>query len=144
MDNTDKIELARHYMGIWNAGEDERLLTYAHPDLTVYYSHYPQTFRGAEEYRKMLQATYSFFPDIKIELMNVIPSDKAVTVYWEYTGTHMAGNLFGKEATGRFVQVKGLTVLELEGEQVIKEYGVADNLALLYAITGSASSGMQP
>jgi hypothetical protein len=46
----------------------------------------------------------------------------------------MAGNLFGKEATGRFVQVKGLTVLELEGEQVIKEYGVVDNLALLYAI----------
>ncbi|KAA2239457.1 ester cyclase [Chitinophaga agrisoli] len=134
MQPTDKIALARNYMAVWNAGQDNRLDTYAHPNISIYYSHYPQAYEGLESCRQMLLATYSFFPDLKIELLNIIPADSAVTVYWEYTGTHKAGNLFGKTATGKTVQVKGMTVLEIDGERVIKEYGVVDNLAVLTGI----------
>jgi predicted ester cyclase len=81
----------------------------------------------------MLEATYSFFPDISITTEKIIPSpeDNSVTLMWVYTGTHKQGNLFGEEPSGRKVSVRGMTLLEFATGKVVRETGIVDNFGLL-------------
>lgn len=126
-----KQELAHAYMQLWNAGGVMTLEEYADPGLEVDYTHFGDTYKGIAEYTEMLHKTYEYFPDLRIDIQNIIVSDDTATVQWQYTGTHQSGNLFGKEPTGKQVTVPGITILWFKGDKVIRESGIVDNLSLV-------------
>lgn len=131
-ENTLK-SMATEYMKIWNAQNEGVLDQYAHNDLEVNYTHFEQPYQGIADYKAMLQMTYEYFPDLSITLKKVIPNriKNGVTIFWAYSGTHQKGNLFGVEASGKQVTVKGMTWLEIENGLVKQESGIVDNLALI-------------
>ncbi|MGA0558801.1 ester cyclase [Larkinella sp. VNQ87] len=131
METQDLISLAKAYMQVWNSGNDQELNHRADEDLEVWYTHFEQPCNSLEAYRQVLRMTYSFFPDLRIDLLEVIPAGHQVTVRWQYTGTHQQGTLFGVEPNQKQVCVSGLTLLEFNGSRVRKEYGIVDNLSLL-------------
>lgn len=106
---------------------------YADKNLVIDYPHFEKSFSGIAECKSMLEATYSFFPDISIKVGKTIPNpeDNSVTLVWEYTGTHKQGNLFGTEPSGRKVSVRGMTLLEFANGKVVRETGIVDNFGLL-------------
>lgn len=126
-------ELVLEYMKVWNAGEENRLDQYAHPGIEVSYTHFEEAYRGIPSYKEMLRMTHHYFPDMRIELESSLPNENAsgVTVFWSYEGTHQNGELFGVQATGKLVSVRGMSYLEVQEGLIKSETGIVDNLSLI-------------
>lgn len=120
-------------MQIWSVGNEHLLDKFADENLVAEYTHFERAYQGILEYKSMLKMTYGFFPDLKIHLKNLIPNqtNNSVTVFWEYSGTHKNGNLFGIESSNKEVNVNGITLLEVKNGLVVKEKGIVDNLSLI-------------
>ncbi len=124
--------IARNYMAIWNFNNQEKLNDLADKNLVVDYSHFPNPIKGIENYKKILEETYSYFPDISIELKEIITTENrnTVTVLWKYKGTHRSGEIFGIAARDKKVTVNGITILKIENNKVRLEKGIVDNMSL--------------
>ncbi len=133
MKNNELENLATNYMQIWSVGNENLLDKFADEKLIAEYTHFERPYTGILEYKLMLKMTYDFFPDLKINLKNLISNetDKSVTVFWEYSGTHKNGNLFGVESSNKAVKINGITLLETDNGLVVKEKGIVDNLSLI-------------
>lgn len=131
MANQDITTLATEYMQVWSAGQEDLLDEYASSHIEVEYTHFDKIYRGIDDYKQMLLMTHEYFPDMVITVNEVIAADNRATVDWSYSGSHQNGNLFGVEASGRNVQVHGLTVLDFQDGFITKEKGLVDNLALM-------------
>jgi steroid delta-isomerase-like uncharacterized protein len=133
MSNEELNKIANAYMQVWTVSEENRLDQFADKDLEVSYSHFNKTYKDIEECKSVLKMTHNFFPDLKIHIKNSLPNsdNNTVTVMWQYEGTHLHGNLFGAEASGKKVAVSGITILFIENGLVKVETGIVDNLSLL-------------
>ncbi len=133
MNDRELVNIAAEYMQAWTAGNKEALDSRASEQLTMDYTHFDRPFTGLASCRSMLATTHTFFPDLKLVPDQIIPSEKMqrVTVLWSYTGTHKQGKLFGIEASGKKVSVKGISLLEIQGGRVVRENGIVDNMGLM-------------
>jgi steroid delta-isomerase-like uncharacterized protein len=131
MENIGLKEIAENYMQIWNVGSDSLLDKWANNDLNVEYTHFQKTIVGIDEYRQVLKQTHHFFPDIKISVQEVNVSVNKAIVEWTYTGTHQNNTLFGVDPAEKKVTVSGLSILDINGGKVVREYGIVDNLSLI-------------
>jgi steroid delta-isomerase-like uncharacterized protein len=123
--------VARRFLQAWNAGGEAVVDELAAPDLIVSYTHFPEPLRGAEAFKQALRQTHEFFPDLAIRAEEVIAAEDVAVVRWSYRGTHQRGELFGVSASGRRVEVRGITIYRLRDGRVQHEEGVVDNLDLM-------------
>ena len=123
---------ADNYMQIWNADSEGLLDVYADENLIVEYTHFKR-LEGVEAYKKFLQATYKSFPDLKVDVSEIIPNkkDSSAIVFWNYIGTHQNDAIFGVEPSGKEIGVNGMTFLKFKDKKVVYEKGMLDNLSLL-------------
>jgi steroid delta-isomerase-like uncharacterized protein len=131
---SDTAEIARQFIQAWNAGKRHIVDELADPDLVVSYTHYPEAYHGPEAFKKMLAKTHHFFPDLSIELRDVVADGNQAFVRWTYRGTFQNGEMFGVAASGQSVEVTGMTIYEIEAGAVKREEGVVDNLADLQVV----------
>jgi len=104
---------------------------WAAPTLTVSYPHFPAPLEGPEAFAEMLAQTHHFFPDLRIEVHDVIADGHRAVVRWTYRGTFQHGEMFGVEADGQPIEVSGITTYTIEAEQVVREEGIVDNRGLM-------------
>jgi steroid delta-isomerase-like uncharacterized protein len=122
-------EVARQFIEAWNVGERHIVDELASPDLVVSYTHYPEPYYGPEAFKEMLVKTHHFFPDLLIEVGDVVADGNQAFIRWTYQGTFQNGEMFGVPASGQSVEVTGMTIYEIEGGAVKREEGVVDNLS---------------
>ena len=134
MSSSTTRDVARRFIQAWNAGHRDVVDELAHPEITVSYTHYPEPYHGPEAFKKMLAKTHEYFPDLSIDVHNVIADDNQAAVHWTYRGTFQNGEMFGVPADGQSVEVTGTTIYEIEDGVVTREEGVVDNLALMKQI----------
>jgi steroid delta-isomerase-like uncharacterized protein len=132
--------VARRFLQAWSAGGEFLVDELAAPDLVVSYTHFAEPLRGAEAFKQTLRQTHEFFPDLEITAEEVIAAADIAVVRWSYAATHLKGELFGVEAAGRRVEVRGITIYRLEGGVVRREEGVVDNLSLMAQLQASAGA----
>jgi steroid delta-isomerase-like uncharacterized protein len=128
---SDVEEISRRFIQAWNAGQRDVVDELAAPDLVVSYTHYPEPYHGPEAFKEMLAKTHHFFPDLSIEVQDVVAKGAQACVRWTYRGTFQNGEMFGVPASGQSVEVTGMTLHEVEDGAVKREEGVVDNLALM-------------
>lgn len=68
-------KLADNYMQIWNADSEGLLDIYADPEIVIEYTHLNK-IEGVENYKKFLQTIYHSFPDLKVNVVEVVPNKK--------------------------------------------------------------------
>jgi steroid delta-isomerase-like uncharacterized protein len=124
-------QIARDFLSAWNAGGQDIIDDLAHHDLTVQYTHFGEPVQGIERFKHILRQTHHSFPDLKIQVDEMIAEGEQVMVWWTYTGTHQQEELFGVPPTGKAVQVQGITVYRIIGGRVREERGMVDNIALM-------------
>lgn len=129
--SSEAKDIARRFIQAWNAGQRHIVDQLAAPGLTVSYTHYPEPYHGPEAFKEMLAKTHRFFPDLSIDVRDVIGDESQAFVRWTYRGTFQNGEMFGIAASGQSVEVTGMTIYETEGSAVKREKGVVDNLALM-------------
>jgi steroid delta-isomerase-like uncharacterized protein len=127
----DAERISRRFIQAWNAGERHVVDELASPDLVVSYTHYPEPYHGPEAFKGMFSKTHHFFPDLRVEVRNVVADGNQAFVRWTYLGTFQNGEMFGVSASGQPVEVTGMTIYEIEGGMVKREEGVVDNLTLM-------------
>ena len=129
--------LARTFLQAWAADGEPILDDLADPDIVVSYTHFPDPLRGRHAFRQALRKTHDYFPDLAIEAEEVITCADEAVVRWIYRATHRRGEMFGVQARGARVEVRGISIYHIEGGRVRKESGVVDNLGLMAQLQGA-------
>ena len=131
MNSSNAEDLARRFIQAWNAGSLHVVDELAAEDLTVSYTHFPEPFQGPEAFKDMLSQTHRYFPDLTIEIEEVVAGDDQAVVHWTYRGTFEEGEMFGVEADGQSVHVTGMTRYHITDGEIQREQGIVDNFGLM-------------
>jgi steroid delta-isomerase-like uncharacterized protein len=87
--------------------------------------------RGIEEARQLADMYKTAFPDTSATVEDVIAEgDKAVSRV-KLRGTHQGETEEFGPATGRQVEVEGLSLHRIEGGKIVEEWNSYDNLSIL-------------
>jgi steroid delta-isomerase-like uncharacterized protein len=131
MSTEDTKRIAKRFIGAWNAGNHGVVDRLGAQDLIVAYPHFGGTLRGREAFKEVLIQTHEYFPDLQIQVDDVVAEAHRAVVHWRYHGSHRHGELFGIEASGRRVEVPGMTLYDIADGLVQQERGIVDNFALM-------------
>jgi steroid delta-isomerase-like uncharacterized protein len=131
MSSSSVAGVARRFIQAWNAGQRHVVDDLAAPTLTVSYTHFPEVLDGPEAFKEMLAQTHRWFPDLTIDVHEVVPDDNRAVVRWTYQGTFRQGQMFGVAADGQSVEVHGMTRYQVEDGRVQSGWGIVDNLGLM-------------
>ena len=70
------------------------------------------------------------FSDIEFIIKEAIGMDERLSVYWNFKGTH-TGLFFGIPATGKKVDIEGITLVRMENGKVAEERDFFDNFEFM-------------
>lgn len=73
------------------------------------------------------------FPDCHLELSNVVTQGDRVATMYNFKATHK-GEFMGVPATGKQVDITGMTILRFSGTKCVERWNVVDMLSLLQQI----------
>ena len=88
-----------------------------------------QVLQGPEALRDLFTAYRSAFPDLHIEIEEVVSAGNKTVISFTLSGTH-EGDLMGIAATGRQVKVSGMTLSRFEDGKIVEEWEILDQLTL--------------
>lgn len=128
-----------------NANRPDALDTAVDPDVRVHPGTpgaAPDT-RGIEDLRAAFRAFHTVFPDLHVELHDVITADDRVAARWTASGTHLA-ELAGVPATGRFVRWGGIDVYRLVEGKIVDWWRNEDFVGLLRQLSRDPSAAAVP
>ena len=131
--------IARRFLKIWDAGGEALVHDLAAPDILFSHSRLQEPMRGAALLQQVLEQTHETFPDMRIEADDVIAEGAQVVVYWTYRATHRSNVLFGIAASGKRVQVSGVTLYRIENHKVVEEFAFSDTMSLMLQLGATPS-----
>lgn len=124
----NKALIRRWFEEVWNKGReaaiDELLAARAvvhglGPDL-----------QGPDGFKAFYRAYRNAFPDVKVQLEEIITQGDMVAARWSGTGTHQ-GNGLGFPATGKQVQLRGMVFARVENGKLAEGWNNFDELGML-------------
>ena len=119
---------------IWNRRLLNKVEDYYAPNLTCYTTG-NRVLYGRGDYRHNLLALLAAFPDALIQVDHTcsLPNGEdghRVATRWTFQGTHTGPGWYGPPS-GKRVRLLGVTHSELENDQVVREWLIYDEIALL-------------
>ena len=97
---------------------------------------------GPAAFKEFHRAYLAAFPDLAIEVEDVIADARKAAVRWIATGTHRGDGL-GFPATGESMRIQGMTFLTLKGGLIVEgwdsydQHGMLQQLGMTAAPAGS-------
>jgi steroid delta-isomerase-like uncharacterized protein len=114
----------------WNSHDIEKVLRF-------YSSQYVgedvgQAFllRGHEGIRAMLENYWQAFPDLQFTVTDTVTQDSRMTIVWIAEGTHQ-GTIMNIPPTGHRVEVRGVSVIDVEDGLVVRGQYIWDLAGML-------------
>ncbi len=86
--------------------------------------------RGLEAYKQFFSTVHQAFPDMHVEVHDMIAAEDLVAARVTYSGTHQ-GDFVGVPATGRRVDVSGVDFLRMRDGRQVEHWGGVDMANLL-------------
>jgi len=111
--------MARHWFEqVWNRRRSEFIDEFAAPDCR---GHHPDgETAGITAWRKSIyEPMVAALPDIAVTVEEVIADGDRAVVRWRFRATH-AGDGYGIPATGRRVEMAGMTWLRIEAGRIVE------------------------
>ena len=128
MSAENKVLLRKWFDEVWNKGRttaiDDMLGTQA-----MIHGLAPEPL-GVAAFKQFHAAYRNAFPDVKIQVDDVITEGDRVAVRWSGTGTHRGDGL-GFAATNQAVRFSGMTIVEVENGKIVQGWNVFDQLGML-------------
>ncbi len=126
--------VAREAIAAFNepARRGEYFETLYDEDVVVHgYTPAPLTPRSTVEafYGQIFEA----FPDARVTIEQSLVDGDHLTLGFRFAGTH-DGTFLGVPATGRPIDIAGMTILRFDGERVAERWAVADFLSVLVQV----------
>jgi steroid delta-isomerase-like uncharacterized protein len=133
---------------VWNQGAADAIDLFLAEAYTIH-SDPGDPWEGStltrEGFRERLLTSRAPFPDLKFEIYDCLAEDDRVAISWTMRGTHAAA-VDGLPASGRTIEVAGMTIYYFEDgrisghRQVVDRLSVMRQLGLLGASQGPRAS----
>lgn len=134
MSEDNKALTQRYFHEVWNEGDAEAIAELIHPD---YVGHDPSVddVRGPDGMQAQIDAMHRAFPDLRIDVHDVVAESDLVAVRWTASGTHR-GPFFNIPGTGNAVEISGLSMLRFQDGKIVEGWLERETLGILRRITG--------
>ena len=129
----DPLQAVRDEIADLSRGDLEAVLTYYTDDVYFEDVSVPTPCRTKAEMREFMKVFYNAFPDLRIEVRNVVAAGKTVTAEYDLLGT-MRGELLGNPPTGKPFRIKAVSIYEHDGMLFTKETVYYDSASLFAQI----------
>ena len=111
---------------VWNQKNEAALGDYLNEESRCYGLPDPNTVtQGVEEFRGLYRMLMGAFPDVQIQLEDVISAGDRVAARWRATATH-AGTTLGFPATGKRVTLDGATICIVRNGKIVEGWNLMD------------------
>jgi steroid delta-isomerase-like uncharacterized protein len=97
----------------------------------------PGQVPGPKGYRALFTEMRRAFPDMKVELAELVADEDAIAFAYTFTGTH-DGPLMGIPATGKKVKIRGMQISKFRDGKMVERWGSSDQLGMLQQIGATA------
>jgi steroid delta-isomerase-like uncharacterized protein len=85
---------------------------------------------GIDNARAMYANYVNGFSNIKFTIVDVFGQDDKLVKHWDFKGRH-TGTFFGIPATGKDVEVEGVTLVRMQDGKIAEEQDFFDNLSFM-------------
>ncbi len=89
----------------------------------------PDQGEGAAGLRQFWTSFRTAFPDLKIQIEELVADDDKVAIAYTVSGTHQ-GDFEGHSPTGKQMSVRGLQITRIEEGMVVERWGMSDLMAI--------------
>lgn len=127
MNKSNEQIMRRFVDDILNAKNLSSLTELVHPDYV--YRGPGEELRGPDGLKALLMTYRTAFPDLRIEIDELLAFGEATLLSFTMTGTHR-GELLGHGPTGRSVKVHGMVRSRFCEGKIIDEWEILDQLKL--------------
>ena len=117
MHNTAATIARRWFEEVWNERRDATVDELMHPESTGHME--GSDAHGPAEFRQARDAFLSAFPDMHIDVEDVISDGEHAVIRWYMRGTH-GGSGFGERATQQSVAVRGMTWVVVRHDRIVE------------------------
>jgi steroid delta-isomerase-like uncharacterized protein len=124
----DHRELAtRWFEEVWNQGRADVIDEMVAPESVVH--GLGEDLVGPEGFKVFHAAYRDAFPDVRVQIDDMVAEGDRVVVRWSAAATHAGGGL-GIPATGRPVRFGGMTVMRFSNGKLVEGWNSYDQLGL--------------
>jgi hypothetical protein len=121
------------YSETWDEIINNRNLDYFNEDrfdknVTLIIS--PENVVGIEATKDFYNNYLVGFSDIEFTIKKIFGQGNNIVKHWNFKGTH-AGDFFGIPATGKSVDISGVTLIKMKNGKIAQEQDFMDNMAFL-------------
>jgi len=128
MSSDNKAVARRWFDQVWNAGRAEAIDEMLAADAVVH--GLGDDLRGPAGFKPFHAAYRNAFPDVTIQVDELVAEGPMVAIRWSGSGTHHGDGL-GFAATGRPVQFSGMALVRIEGGKIVEGWNNFDQLGML-------------
>jgi predicted ester cyclase len=97
--------------------------------------HHPLVEPGRAAYESVLRVLWTAFPDLRVELLDLVAEGDRVVVRYIERGTHL-GDFMGMAPSGRTYEKHGFTLYRLDNGRLIEAWLQEDNLGYQQQLFG--------
>ena len=90
-----------------------------------------RVMRGPGEVREFFAGLFAALPDAETTVHNVVASERQAAVEWRTVGTFTGAPFEGVDATGGRLELRGLDLLEIEEDRILKNTAYYDGAAFM-------------
>jgi steroid delta-isomerase-like uncharacterized protein len=130
-------ELVRTTVDLFNANDLDGCVERMAPDFVMHLAEMPNPLPGREAWREGATLMKRAFPDLRIEIDDVVTSEDQVAVRLRLLGTH-SGDYLGFAATGRQVSYVSHEFYRLADGMFVEEW-ICSDTATLFRQLGEGS-----
>lgn len=87
-----------------------------------YFDHSPCAARTSAACVEVLKNTEKAFPDMQVEVLDLIEEDNKVTIRVQFTGTH-SGEIYNVKATDKRISFEAIEIFRLENGKIVESWG---------------------
>jgi steroid delta-isomerase-like uncharacterized protein len=128
MSSENKALIRRWFEEVWTNGRVSAIDEMLAPDAVAH--GLGDDLRGPEGFKPFHAAYRDAFPDVAIQIDDIIAEGDMVAARWTATATHR-GNALGFAATGRPATFHGMTFARVSGGQIVEGWNSFDQLGML-------------
>ena len=128
---TPESVLRAWFDGVWNRGDESTIDRLMNGETVIHGLPTPdgQPIRGPHNFRPFYQAFRTAFPDISVEILNVVTQGSLAVARCRVTGTQR-GALPECQATGLPVTFEGFAMCQVDGDRVAAAWNCFDFLSM--------------
>jgi predicted ester cyclase len=123
------ILAARRYAAFWNTGDED----YARAALSKGFMDRTLPAGRVQGIEGPIQASKAFrtaVPDLRVEIMQLVPAGDRISVHYRFTG-HFTGRFGEVVGNGQAIAFEAFDVYRIENGQIAENWHLEDNLTLL-------------